>query len=598
MSLKLPRHLTAWETQLRIFPDDIALALGPLMQRLSALIGEFPHHHGMGNSVPDGFAGLNKRGHYERLVASDWMLADELPDEFLRRSVMGEHLFWKFAYLEPSESRSTLALFDAGPEQLGAPRILHLAALAVLEARARRAGAAFCWGILQSPEADLMPGMNVAEVNSLLHARGAFTALPDHFASWARRLTGAESPAERWVVGSERLLGFMPPEFSSLLVSEMPPPHTEKLRAEVRPAGKHPRAIELELPSSRACAQLLRDPFFIASAPRQTISTGEEARGLLLSPTGNRLWIKTQQGGLLSVGVPNSPRQDPGRVKTFETLRSSPPVAIGKLGRSTIVVSMDMVSHTLRVRTFGGFPLKGLGDGDVHDGDYELDPDVFKPLFSVNSISPCVWHPVANRKPGLYLVDESGQLLRLSTSANGRSCEVVHRHTLALTRCRLGMCYLTFDGENNSLGVSIADHDPLQSWHSEVAPIATFLGHGPTEETAVYGQVAFGFSKTSWEIHTLKGKNSISVPEDFSVHGVIQEQNYESALIVLEGDRRTLSLLGAHGARKLCQAGSQVTAVSTSSDSLLIAYSTLEGNICVFSVRDRVELVSWRTDAP
>jgi len=48
------------------------------------------------------------------------MLADEMPEEFMRRSVMGEHLFWKVAWREPAQTRSTTVLFDAGPEQLGA----------------------------------------------------------------------------------------------------------------------------------------------------------------------------------------------------------------------------------------------------------------------------------------------------------------------------------------------------------------------------------------------------------------------------------------------------------------------------------------------
>ena len=129
MSIKLPDKLGAWESQLRIFPEEMALALGPLVQKVASLLGPFPHYHVDGHVVPDGFAGLDKRGTYDRLIASDWLLADELPDEFMRRSVMGEHLFWKVAYREPSQARSTLVLFDAGPEQLGSPRLLHLAAI-------------------------------------------------------------------------------------------------------------------------------------------------------------------------------------------------------------------------------------------------------------------------------------------------------------------------------------------------------------------------------------------------------------------------------------------------------------------------------------
>jgi len=115
MSVRLPHTLALWEAQLKVFPEETALALGPMVQKTAALLGPFPRHHLEGRVLPDGFAGLDKRGTYDRLISSDWLLADELPDEFMRRSVMGEHLFWKVAYREPRQALSTLVLFDAGP---------------------------------------------------------------------------------------------------------------------------------------------------------------------------------------------------------------------------------------------------------------------------------------------------------------------------------------------------------------------------------------------------------------------------------------------------------------------------------------------------
>ena len=221
MSIKLPHKLAAWELQLRIFPEEMALVLGPLVQKLAALLGPFPHHHVEGHVVPDGLGGLDKRGTYDRLIASDWLLADELPDEFMRRSVMGEHLFWKVAYREPTQARSTMVLFDAGPEQLGSPRLLHLAALAVFEVRARVAKATFNWGVLQTGEQNLLPGMNIAEVEMLLEARGSTSAHAEHFTAWLKRASEAGHTGEIWVVGSERLRRFLPNTVSSLLITDL-----------------------------------------------------------------------------------------------------------------------------------------------------------------------------------------------------------------------------------------------------------------------------------------------------------------------------------------------------------------------------------------
>ncbi|HEX9944470.1 MAG TPA: hypothetical protein VGG03_20865 [Thermoanaerobaculia bacterium] len=51
--------------------------------------------------------------------------------------------------------KTSFALFDAGPGQLGAPHIAQLAALIALTRRADGAGARFAWGILQEPQSAL-----------------------------------------------------------------------------------------------------------------------------------------------------------------------------------------------------------------------------------------------------------------------------------------------------------------------------------------------------------------------------------------------------------------------------------------------------------
>ena len=50
-----------------------------------------------GDGEPDGYDGIASRGIYERLVTSEWLLADEEPDEFDRRAAMGEHTFTRLA---------------------------------------------------------------------------------------------------------------------------------------------------------------------------------------------------------------------------------------------------------------------------------------------------------------------------------------------------------------------------------------------------------------------------------------------------------------------------------------------------------------------
>jgi hypothetical protein len=143
--IALPRHLASWVTQLALFPEDIALSIGPMVSRIAALVGGWRHDYAP-HGTPDGHAGIDTRGLYDRLLATEWALLEELPDEFLRRAVSGEHLFLQRAYQDLTAARQSIVLFDAGPDQLGAPRLAHLAILIVLAQRAAAHDASLQWG--------------------------------------------------------------------------------------------------------------------------------------------------------------------------------------------------------------------------------------------------------------------------------------------------------------------------------------------------------------------------------------------------------------------------------------------------------------------
>jgi len=584
MTIKLPQKLAPWGSQLQIFPEEIALALSPLVQKVAALLGPFPHHHVEGHVVPDGFAGLAKRGTYERLIASDWLLADELPDEFMRRSVMGEHLFWKLAYREPAQARSTLVLFDAGPEQLGSPRLLHLAALAVFDARARAAKANFNWGILQSAEQDLRPAMNCGEVEMLLHARGALSAQPEHFAAWSQRAAEAGHNGEIWVVGSERLGCFLPAGLSSLFVTDLANPGERKLRVACRPAGKHSKQIELELPEPMACAQLLRDPFSLAVAPRQPLGDGSAVGSLVFNPTGIKLWTRTEQGRILMIPVPNSLREKVGTPKEFETLGGFPPVAVGRSGRTTVLVSpvsVDPVTGALSVARFG------KRRAGISEGNYAFVDSGIRPIFRSGRLSLCVWHGLAPRGPGFYLVDEAGSLLRLFEESDGkRRCEVVHSQVLALTLTEGGICYAAYDSSGGEVSVYLNNHPaPLRSWPSSAAPTQAFLGYAAKPHAPAIGVLALGYADNLWKICVGRTRTSLGVPEGYTVHGVVRDAGYEDTLIAVADDLQTLVLHGAHGTRPLIRANAAITAVCGCPQRPLIAYGTEKGEVSVYSLK-------------
>ena len=184
---ELPPELARWESELAALPPELARALAPWVGRLAVAIGPWSDARGRGDGEPDGVGALSRRGSYERLLASEWLLADELPDEFLRRAASSEHLFLATVRRAPSGSRRCVALFDAGPSQLGAPRIAHLALLIVLARRARDAGARFSWGVLQSSPA-LRENSDASAIRALLDARSVREAAREDLDGWRDHL--------------------------------------------------------------------------------------------------------------------------------------------------------------------------------------------------------------------------------------------------------------------------------------------------------------------------------------------------------------------------------------------------------------------------
>lgn len=582
MSVKLPRKLAPWEEQLRIFPEEVALTLAALIQKVAALIGPFPHHHAEGRVVPDGFAGLAKRGTYDRLIASDWLLADELPEEFMRRSVMGEHLFWKVAYHEPFQTRSSLVLFDAGPEQLGSPRLLHIAVLAVFVARAQAVKANFGWGILQSPGCDVLPGINSAEVETLLGARGSISAHADHFSAWMKQASEAGFVGETWVVGSERLQQFLPKSFSALLIADVPSPGVRKLRAESRPAGRYARHIELELPEPRACAQVLRDPFSVAIAQRQMLETSA-ITSMVFNPSGNKLFTRTQDGGIVVLPVPNSPRDIVGKPRQYETPYRLRTVGVGRIRRTTILVSINPVSLTLNVTRFGRYDASELGQGEYPDSAPRVSPQ-----FGSDQLSLCVWHDAMDQKPGLYLLDHGGSLLRLFMEKYSvRRCEIVHSHVLALTRRGSEMCYMTYEKSESTwqLRIFVGGHiNPITFRQAPEPPLQAFFGWGPIYGKPDFGVIAVRQEEDYWFVGNRLSGTFFKVPSGLSVYGAIQRDSSSYNLIVVEDDGQTLCLFGDQGSKILFKAKSPIDMACGCPQLPLIAYSTKAGTVAVYSL--------------
>lgn len=199
--MQLPDALQPWRQWLTWFAPEQLPLFADLFGRLNPLLGPWRGRQQGGEPEPDGLGDLQRRGAYERLLSSEWLLAGEVPEEFLRRAVSGEHMFLAPQYRTQQASRLIVVLFDAGPLQLGAPRLVHLALLMLLARRAQEAGAELRWGILQEAP-QLRPFDGVAQLKALLAARSWQLVGDEHWQAWRDWLGEQDqAPGECWLVG-------------------------------------------------------------------------------------------------------------------------------------------------------------------------------------------------------------------------------------------------------------------------------------------------------------------------------------------------------------------------------------------------------------
>jgi hypothetical protein len=381
---RLPRHLKPWARELALFEDDIALVLGTLATQLSGLFGSVELDRASEGTL-DGYDGIARRGTYDRLLPTEWLVLEEMPDEFLRRAISGEHSFLQRAYRHTASVKRSVALFDAGIEQLGAPRIAHLAALVVLSQRAERSGAGLSWGILQDTPGSLRGDFARAWVRDFLNGRSARRASRDDIDRWMAS-EEVRTASEVWIIGAERAAAlakdYRP---STLVISEiLAASDTGRLQVTAStPRAARPRAATLEVPPGNIAARLLRDPFRMAVAPRRSARAVVARRSnLLFSEDGKKLYARGINLSLLTLRVPNSPRAAPAPPIVLPPPEGHVIVAVGRspLKKRALVVCQYE----------GGFALHTLSKRGAAIAETQWCPDVDPAIPKIPEDAPLV----------------------------------------------------------------------------------------------------------------------------------------------------------------------------------------------------------------
>ncbi|UVM30833.1 hypothetical protein [Pseudomonas sp. B21-019] len=255
--MQLPESLHPWRQWLEWFVPEQLPLFADLLGRLNPMLGPLRGLQQGGVPEPDGLGDLQRHGPYERLLSSEWLLADEVPDEFMRRAAVGEHMFLAPQYRAHQANRLIVVLLDAGPLQLGAARLVHLALLMLLARRAQEAGAELRWGILQS-----VPRLHEldtsAQLKCLLNARTYEVVGEEHWQAWRVWLAEQQpNVGECWIVG-QRL-----PKTDNQSCTHRVQVHRsldgQSLSFELQATTT--RRVSLPMPDERLALQLLKGQF-------------------------------------------------------------------------------------------------------------------------------------------------------------------------------------------------------------------------------------------------------------------------------------------------------------------------------------------------
>lgn len=574
--INLPRHLSPWASRLSLFPEDIALVLGPFIARLSHLVGGW-QLDGAGEGTPDGYDGIGRRGTYDRLLATEWLVHEELPDEFVRRVVSGEHSFLQRAYRQEASAKRSVALFDTGVDQLGAPRIAHLAVLIVLAQRAEQNGARFEWGIFQDASVTLRSSVTEASVLDLLQGRCTRPVSNHDIDRWVTS-TDISTASELWFVGADSAVSHAAEHrASALLVSDVLEPGPPQ---RIRVTATSPRLTRLreatfEVPAGRPAVQLLRDPFATAVAPRQAASAQIDLHSnLLFSLDGRLLYARAANGALITFHIPNSPRATPGPPSVFVPPKGHRVIAVGQSSpkRRTLVVTQhenEFVVHMLSKR----------GRSASRTERYVADDQLLPP---VDADLPLVPLGILDHQLRCFL--DAGNLIELR---NGQFAIREQAFAVRSKALRNGLAFLR-----------LQDGVPRVSWaratetgELEISPASVELPGTPVVLQFYFGApgiddlIAYSASETSWVIVHDQQSLMVEVPRTHSVVGVVERGHPkpEASLVAINESRTRIELIRPGRSETLLTTAAPITFAAASDAERVIAYVTEAGELGVYS---------------
>lgn len=402
----LPAALRPWAHWLDWLSPQQSTAIGELLLRLHEALGRYRGPVQRGGDDIAGIDELRRRGPYHRLLLSEWAVADAAPDEFLRRAGSGEHLFLTPRRETPKADAGIVAIFDGGPQQLGAPRVAQVALWILLAQRAEAAGVGFAWGTLDDP-GPLYAADSVDRLRRFLSARTLRRAGDAAWSAWRTQLEAADY-GERWRIGPDAVAGF---SHGARLHRDL----AGVLHAIIEtPAGR--RHLTPSLPAAEIAARLLRGQFGYAT--RQVRTDASDACPLslkhppLIGTDGEHVAIRLlDEPQAMIFRIARTPSTDASaKRKRTQATRSTrwpahcDPMALALSRKRIAGVLVD--EQDLRFWQCDHFRTQPRPPPE----QLHIPPDRTRP-------APCLWFNDGGDRQHFYLLDRRGRLVRWNGDA-------------------------------------------------------------------------------------------------------------------------------------------------------------------------------------
>ncbi len=611
----LPPALQPWHGWLQWFQHDSALAIGGMLPRLNAALGRYRGSLQHGAHTPNGIDELRRRGPYHRLLLSEWALADEAPDEFMRRASSGEHLFLSPRYETIKADAQIVAVFDAGPAQFGAPRLAHIALWILLARRAELAGIGFRWGLLGAPGA-LDDGGDAHALKRLLKARSFMHADHAKTEAWREALATDVCPGgERWLIAGTRdaIDGF---SHRVRVARDLQQNLAVRI---VGPNGQ--RDVDVPLPPAKASVRLLRGAFAFEIAAVEALADADTLENKeklslrqppLIAPEGRQIAVPLlSESAAMVYAMAFAGRHAPG------------PTSKRQARKMRWASGNDLMCAAMSRKGFGGIV------ADAHHL-YFWQIDSFgvmaRPSKEELKVTPgqahwppCLWFNSGKRPHHLMMLDDAQRLQAFVGSTSGAkhgggvTMDTIDDGVIAIARADdEHLAYVRYRRQTVELVLRHRSGDlskRLAYAPSTDAPDKGFI-HGKLRPGSGIGawcvrtqRAARDGGASVWTLYpianteqSVEGK-PIQVQAGWHIVGLAAVPNTlsEYGLVAIAANRKRLVLLRAVGSDTLYASARSITAASVGTDCDLIALITEDRQLVALTPGG--ESRHWNADA-